>query len=123
MGQLLARARAHNIRQLPGAVPVIVSVNGSLAQLKIIAPLTAIDVRFNSQYMLRWLRHSGQQIIFSYPNTQPHSLMLDNEKTFKEGHTLHITFRPRSGTSLPAQTESFDWYPDLTCIKINLITQ
>ena len=123
MGQLLARARAHNIRQLPGAVPVIVSVNGSLAQLKTIAPLTVIDVRFNSQYMLRWLRHTGTQIILNYSNTSPHGLTLDNAKTFKEGSTLNITFRSRQGPGASAQTESFDWYPNLTAIRINLITE
>ena len=123
MGQLWSRAKALHMQQLPGAIPVLVSVNGSLAQLKTIAPLTVIDVRFNEQYSLRWLRHSGTHILLSYANTQHcNGLTLDDEKTFKEGHALNITFRPRQGPGASAQTQSFDWYPDLTAIRINLIT-
>lgn len=123
MGHLWSRAKALHMQQLPGAIPVLVSVNGSLAQLKTIAPLKVIDVRFNEQYSLRWLRHSGQHIVLSYANTESRNgLTLDDEKTFKEGHTLNITFRPRQGQGSSAVTEVFDWYPDLTAIRINLIT-
>ena len=121
-GHLWSRAKALHIQQLPGAIPVLVSVNGSLAQLKTIAPLKVIDVRFNQQYSLRWLRHSGEHIVVSYANTEyRNGLTLDDEKTFKEGHMLNITFRPRHGPGASAQTQSFDWYSDLTSIRINLI--
>jgi hypothetical protein len=123
MGHLWSRAKALHIQQLPGAVPVLVSVNGNLAQLKSIAPLTVIDVRFNQQYSLRWLRHSGTHISLSYANTESRNgLNLVDENTFKEGHTLNITFRPRRGPGASAVTEVFDWYTDLTAIRINLIT-
>ena len=119
MGQLNSRYREQGI-------PVYVSIDGSIVETYELRPLKVIKPRFNAQYSLNYFCYEPPNIIVGYPGI-PHfnsGLTLDRENTFKEGYSLHITFRVRD-SGLPGNRnyrEIFEWYPDLTCINIKLLT-
>jgi hypothetical protein len=117
MGQWTSRYREQGI-------PVYVSINGSIVETYELRPLKVIKPRFNAQYSLNYFRFEPPNIIIGYPGI-PHfncGLILDRENTFKEGHTLNITFRVRDpGPSNRNFREIFEWHPDLTCISIKLL--
>ena len=118
MGQLNSRYREQDI-------PVYVSIDGHIVETYELRPLKVIKPRFNAQYSLNYFRFEPPNIIIGYPGIPDFNcgLTLDRENTFKEGHTLNITFRVRgSGSGDRNFREIFEWYPDLTCISIKLIT-
>ncbi len=117
MGQFTSRYREQGI-------PVYVSIDGSIVETYELRPLKVIKPRFNAQYSLNYFRYEPPNIIIGYPGI-PHfncGLILDRENTFKEGHTLNITFRVRdTGSGSTSFREIFEWYPNLTCISIKLL--
>ncbi len=119
MGQWTSRYREQGI-------PVYVSIDGSIVETYELRPLKVIKPRFNAQYSLNYFRYEPPNIIIGYPGI-PHfncGLILDRENTYKEGHTLNITFRVRDPGPGPGPTsyrEIFEWHPDLTCISIKLL--
>lgn len=132
MGQLLCC-----FRRKP-KIPVYVSLNGRIVEIHDNFPSKIIKVRFNEQFFLTYVRFipardSGlAQIFIRWPGIVIENrrgnfesgLILDREKTYKEGFNQHITFkpmpidRPRSSSYV----ETFDWYPELSCLNIKLIT-
>ncbi len=118
MGQLISRYRQQGI-------PVYVSIDGSIVETYELRPLKVIKPRFNAQYSLNYFRYEPPNIIIGYPGIPDFNcgLILDRENTFKEGHTLNITFRVRDSERGPTSfREIFEWHPDLTCISIKLLT-
>ena len=132
MGQLLSC-----FRRKP-KIPVYVSFNGRIVEIHENFPSKIIKVRFNERFFLNYVRFipardSGLAHIFiRYPgiviiNGQGNfesGLILDREKTYKEGSNLYITFRPMdfNRPRSSSYVETFDWYSDLTCICIRLNT-
>jgi hypothetical protein len=127
MGQLFSCKRRRGI-------PVYVSVNGRIVETHELFPLKAIKPTFNEIYSLTYLRYIPSEpahISVKYPGmiitnriaNFDAGLILDHEKTYKEGITLNITFRPRprSGFRSSSYVDSFDWYPSLSCISIKLL--
>jgi hypothetical protein len=127
MGQLFSRRK-------PRGIPVYVSVNSRIVQTHELFPLKAIMPQFNELYSLTYLRYIPSEpahISVKYPGmiitnriaNFDAGLILDHEKTYKEGTTLNITFRPRPRTGFRSSSyvDSFDWYPDLSCIIIKLL--
>lgn len=118
MGQLTSRYR----EQL---IPIYISINGSIVETYELRPLKVIKPRFNAHYSLNYFQYSPPHIIIGYPGIPDFNcgLILDRENTFKEGHTLNITFRVRDqGRGPTSFREIFEWHLDLTCISIKLIT-
>ncbi len=127
MGQIFSRRK-------PRGIPVYVSVNGRIVETHELFPLKPIKPKFNEQYALSYMRFIPSErarIYLRYPGvviTDGHGdfdrgLILDYDKSFKEGYTLNITFRPRprTGPRSSSYVDTFDWYADLTCISIKLL--
>jgi hypothetical protein len=96
---------------------------GPIVETYELRPLKVIKPRFNAQYSLNYFRYEPPNIIIGYPGIPDFNcgLTLDRENTFKEGHTLNITFRVRDSGPTSFR-EIFEWHPDLTCISIKLIS-
>lgn len=105
------------------------ALRGRIVETHELFPLKVIKPKFNDQYQLHFVRYAPPHIHVRYPgmirdNGQVRfnsGMQIDRENTFKEGSHLQITFRPRQGPQPSSNWDSFEWYPDLTCIIIKLI--
>lgn len=110
-------------------IPIYVSLNGRIVETHELFPLKAINPKFNEQYQLHFVRYTPPHIHVRYPGMIRSGgqvrfnsgMQIDHENTFKEGHRLQITFRPRYGPQPSSNWDSFEWYPDLHYVIIKLI--